>query len=188
METGNTPLTTRMIIRGQTGEVVVGKAATIGGIKAGVGLAVEGGRISMAESLVQTDPTDAATGTVPEEFVSRICGSAFEDAEIPDGEDLANVELCGKTTTLQGGAGYVFGDSGIMDSSMIGATLSFVSYGSSVSVTLDGVIFDACVVGGAVSTTGFTVAEFEPFTIQVIGKAGGLGNGIIQVYGNAVPL
>ena len=44
------------------------------------------------------------------------------------------------------------------------------------------------VVGGAVSATGFTVAEFEPFTIQIMGKAGGLGNAVIQVYGNAVPL
>ena len=188
MEAGNTPLTTRMIIRGETGEVVVGKAATIGGVKAGVGLTVESGSISMAESLVQTDPTDAGIGAVPEEFVSRICGSVFEDAEITDGEDLANVIYCGKTTTLTGGAAYVFGDSGILDGSMIGATLSFVSYGSAVSVTLDGVIFDACVVGGAVSATGFTVAEFEPFTIQIMGKAGGLGNAVIQVYGNAVPL
>ena len=188
MEGGNTPPTTRMIIRGTDGQVIVGKAAQIGGIKSGTGLELQSGSISMAESIVQTDPTDAGIGVVPEEFISRICGSAFEDAEIADGEDLANVALCGKTTTLQGGSGYVFGDSGIMDPSMIGATLSFVSYGASVTVTLDGVNFDACVAGGSASATGFTVAEFEPFTIQVLGKAAGLGNGVIQVYGNAVPL
>ncbi len=160
-------------------------------INAGKGMTIAAGDLTWGGgSLKQNDPTPYATGLNDQEFVTRICGTKTEASDIPDGSALDLVALLGGTYTLEGGS-YTMGGAGGgtgYDGTYAGATSTFVSYGTSVTVNLtDPTVFDACICGGAVSTTGFTVAEYEPFTIQVIGKTP-VGNLAFQVFGNAVPL
>ena len=238
MQGGSTPPATRMIIKGDTGDIYVGKAAFIGGsLSGGVGFTVENGNSMLVSgiaggagiavtngsidasggninapndtinagkgmsiaagdltwgggSLKQNDPGAYGGSFNDQEFVTRICGTLTTPSAIPDGSALDEVTLLGATWTLEGG-NYTMGSAGGVtgyDGTYAGATSTFVSYGTSVTVNLtDSSIFDTVVCGGSVSTVGFTIAELEPFTMQVIGKTA-VGNLTIQVFGNAVPL
>jgi len=165
--------------------------ATQGNVNAETGMSIAKGDLTWAMgSLLQSDPVGFSTPGGEVEVATRICGTRTEASDIADGSPLDFVGLLGGTYTLEGGTysmGSVGGVNGY-DGSYAGATSTFVSYDGVVSVNLtDPSVFDACVVGGAVSVTGFTVAQYEPFTMQVIGKTSA-GNLTIQVFGNAVPL
>jgi len=160
-------------------------------INAGKGMTINTGDLTWGGgSLKQNDPIAYGGGFIDQEFVTRICGTLTTPSEIADGSALDEVTLLGATWTLEGGT-YTMGSAGGgtgYDGTYAGATSTFVSYGTSVTVNLtDPAVFDAVVCGGAVSTTGFTIAEYEPFTMQVIGKTP-VGDLTIQVFGNAVPL
>ena len=160
-------------------------------INAGKGMTINTGDLTWGGgSLKQNDPVAYGGGFIDQEFVTRICGTLTTATDIPDGSALDEVALLGATWTLEGGT-YTMGSAGGgtgYDGTYAGATSTFVSYGTSVTVNLtDPTYFDAVVCGGTTSTTGFTIAEYEPFTMQVIGKTP-VGNLTIQVFGNAVPL
>jgi hypothetical protein len=160
-------------------------------INAGKGMTIAAGDLTWGGgSLKQNDPGAYGGAFNDQEFVTRICGTLTTPSDIPDGSALDEVSLLGATWTLEGG-NYTMGSAGGgtgYDGTYAGATSTFVSYGTSVTVNLtDASVFDTVVCGGTTSVTGFTIAEYEPFTMQVIGKTA-VGNLTIQVFGNAVPL